>query len=177
MAETARSQGHPDWLQLIALFHELGAAVKVLDTHTGNQVELYDWTISSRSRVVGCKVPQRATFGEFHHLNTDEDDSRYNTDTGIYQEHCGLDNVFLQWTGSEYMYYLLKHNNTSLPKEALACLRYNLLGDFHEHNENNTIANKDDEDMLPFIKEFDALRRSVRLKCVDCEDLTVDECS
>lgn len=177
MAETARSEGHPDWLQLLALFHELGAAVKVLDTHTGNQAESYDWSISSRVRVVGCKVPSRATFREFQCLNTDGDDSRYNTDTGIYQEHCGLDNVLLQWTGNEYMYYLLKHNNTSLPNEALACLRYNLLGDFHEHNEYSVLMNKDDEDMLPFIQTFDALRRSVRLKCVDCADLSDEECS
>ena len=137
---------------------------------------IYDWTISSRSRVVGCKTPDRATFKEFRHLNMDEEDSRYNTDVGAYQANCGLENVFLLWTGCEYMYHLLRHNNVSLPEEALAMLRYCLLGDWHEHHEYSSITNADDEDMLPFIQEFDALRRRARLKCVDCEDLTDEEC-
>ena len=178
MAEIAREEGLPDWVQLIALIHELGEAVKVLDpSHTGEMAKsIYDWTISSRSRVVGCKTPDRATFKEFRHLNMDEEDSRYNTDVGAYQANCGLENVFLLWTGCEYMYHLLRHNNVSLPEEALAMLRYCLLGDWHEHHEYSSITNADDEDMLPFIQEFDALRRRARLKCVDCEDLTDEEC-
>lgn len=173
MAEIAREEGLPDWVQLIALFHELGEVVKVLDrSNTGSIAEsIYDWTISSRSRVVGCKIPQRATFSEFRHLNMDEEDS------GTYQANCGLDNVFLMWSGTEYMYYLLKHNDVSLPDEAFAMLRYFLLGDWHDHYEYQSLTNANDQDMLLFVQEFDALRRSVRLKCVDCDDLTDEQCT
>mmetsp|Transcript_22827 Transcript_22827/g.43048 ORF Transcript_22827/g.43048 Transcript_22827/m.43048 type:complete len:738 (-) Transcript_22827:300-2513(-) len=179
MAETAREEGLPDWVQLVALFHELGEAVKILDpSNTGQMADsIYDWTISSRSRVVGCKIPQCATFGEFRHLNMDEEDSRYNSDTGVYQANCGLENVFLMWSGCEYMYYLLKHNRTSLPEEVFAMIRFFLLGDWYEHGEYSSLVNADDEDMLPFLQEFDALRRSVRVKCLGCGNLTDDQCS
>lgn len=52
MAEAAREEGLPDWVQLVALFHELGESVKILDpSSTGEMAEsIYDWTISSRSR-------------------------------------------------------------------------------------------------------------------------------
>eukprot|EP00804_Cyclotella_cryptica_P004833 CCRYP_004917-RA/>CCRYP_004917-RA protein AED:0.13 eAED:0.13 QI:242/0.5/0.33/1/0.5/0.66/3/0/740 len=176
MAETAREEGFPDWVQLVALFHELGEAVKVLDPETKEMADsLYDWTISSRSRIVGCKVPDRASFSEFRHLNTDEVDSRYNTDVGAYSPHCGLEKVFLMWSGCEYMYHLLRHNSC-LPDEGLAMIRYFLLGDWHEHYEYSALTNEDDADVLPFVSEFDALRRRVRLKCMDCRDLSDDQC-
>lgn len=179
MAEIAREEGLPDWVQLLALFHELGEAVKVLDpSRTGDMANsIYDWTISSRSRVVGCKIPQRATFSEYRHLNMDEEDSRYNSDTGVYRANCGLEHVSLMWSGCEYMYYLMRHNKASLPEEFFAILRYFLLGDWHEHGEYSTLTNAYDDDMLPFIQEFDSLRRSVRLKCVDCGDLSDEQCN
>jgi inositol oxygenase len=176
MAETARDEGFPDWVQLVALFHELGEAVKVLDPATKDMAEsVYDWTISSRSRVVGCKVPDCASFQEFRHLNTDEDDLRYNSDVGAYSHNCGLDNVYLMWSGCEYTYHLLKHNG-SLPEEGLAMIRYFLLGDWHEQNQYRAITNEDDEDILPFVSEFDALRRRVRLKYMDFTDLSDEQC-
>merc|ERR1712194_173005 len=158
-------------------FHELGEAVKVLDpSKTGAMAEkIYDWTISSRSRVVGCKTPQRTTFQEFRHLNLDEDDSRYNSDTGTYQAKCGLDHVALMWSGCEYMYHLLKRNST-LPDEAVAAIRLSLLGDWHEHGEYSSLANSADAAVLPFVQDFDALRRKVRLECVDCANLTDTQC-
>lgn len=179
MAETAREEGLPDWVQLVALLHELGEAVKSLDPTTSVEIadSLYDWTISSRSRVVGCKAPQRATFGEFRHLNVDEEDSKYNSDRGVYETHCGLENVLLMWSGCEYMYHLLKHNHAALPEEGFAMIRYFLLGDWHEHNEYSCLTNEDDADVLPFVSEFDALRRRVRLKSVDCNDLSDEHCS
>lgn len=176
MAETAREEGLPDWVQLVALFHEIGEAVKVLDPGTKDMAEsVYDWTISSRSRIVGCRVPDRASFNEFRHLNLDTSDLRYSTEVGTYSPHCGLDNVFLMWSGCEYTYHLLKHNSC-LPEEGLAMIRYFVLGDWHEHNEYSALTNDDDMDVLPFVSEFDALRRRVRLRCMDCRDLSDEQC-
>lgn len=176
MAETARDEGLPDWVQLVALFHELGEAVKVLDPTTRDMAEsVYDWTISSRSRIVGCKAPGCASFNEFRHLNMDEEDSRYNTDVGTYSPHCGLDEVCLMWSGTEYTYHLLKHNSC-LPFEGLAMIRFFLLGDWYEQNQYRSLTNEDDEDVLPFVSEFDALRRRVRLRCMDFSDLSDEQC-
>ena len=180
MAETSREDGLPDWVQLIALFHGVGEAVKILDPgQTGATAEsFYDWTISSKSRIVGCKIPRRAIsyFGEFRHLNADENDPRFNSDTGVYQAHCGLENVLLIWSGCEYVYHLLRHNHATLPEEAYAMLRYFLLFDWHEHQEYSSLTNDVDDDMLLFIQEFCALRRRVKSSCVDCGDLTDDQC-
>ena len=178
MAEAARDEGLPDWVQLVALFHELGGAVKKLDPNsTGKLAEsIYDWTISARSRVVGCATPACATFSEFRHLNTDLLDARYSSDKGVYESNCGLDNVLLQWSGSEYVYHLLRHNHTALPTEALAMVRYFLLGDWHEHHEYTPITNEYDDDMLPWVSDFDRLRRKSRLECLDCADLSDEQC-
>ena len=176
MAETARDEGFPDWVQLVALFHELGETVKILDQETRDMAEsVYDWTLSSRSRVVGCKQPECASFNEFRHLNMDEDNPRYNTDVGVYTPHCGLDNVCLMWSGPEYTYHLLKHN-TCLPSEGLVMVRYALLGDWHEQNQYRALTNDDDADLLPFVSEFEALRRRVRLKYMDFSDLSDKQC-
>ncbi len=181
MAETAREEGLPDWVQLTALFHGVGEAVKILDPgQTGATAEsFYDWTISSRSRIVGCKIPRRAIsyFGEFLHLNADENDPRFNSDTGVYQAHCGLENVLLIWSGCEYVYHLLRYNHAALPIEAYAMLRYFLLVDWYEHHDYSSLTNDVDDDMLPFIQEFCALRRRVKSSCVDCGDLTDDQCN
>lgn len=179
MAEAAREEGLPDWVQLVALFHELGEAAKVLDPiNTGEMADsIYDWTISTRSRLVGCKVPDCASFREFRHLNTDSLDARYCTETGVYESNCGLDNALLLWSGPEFMYHLLHHNHTALPIEALAMIRYFLLGDWHEHHKYTSITNEHDDDMLPWVSDFDKLRRKTRLECLDCIDLSDEQCS
>ena len=108
-AETARLGGYPDWLQLISLMHGLAAVLKIVSKETLDEVEQegYDWTLSSHSRIVGCKAPEGCTFCEFRRLNPDETDDRYNSDLGLYEASCGLANSMLTWTGSEYMYYFL----------------------------------------------------------------------
>ncbi|KAL7500918.1 hypothetical protein ACHAWT_008971 [Skeletonema menzelii] len=179
MAEAARDEGLPDWVQLVALFHELGEAVKKLDpNNTGKMADsIYDWTISTRSRVVGCATPGCATFSEFRHFNTDLLDARYSSDKGVYESNCGLDNVLLQWSGSEYMYHLLRHNHTALPSEALAMVRYFLLGDWHEHHEYTSITNEYDDDKLQWVSDFDRLRRKTRLECLDYVDVSEEQCA
>ena len=176
-AEAARVEGLPDWVQLVALFHELGEAVKALDPATERMKDDYDWTISSRSRIVGCAIPDCATFSEFRYLNGDSRDFRYNTATGVYTPNCGLDTTVLMWSGPEYIYHLLRQNSTALPVEALAMIRYFLLGDWHEHLEYAHITNEDDDEMLPWVSDFDKLRRKIRLECLDCTDLSDEQCS
>jgi len=137
----------------------------------------YDWTITVRSRLVGCAAPTRANFSEFRTLNADERDARYNTSEGMYYHCCGLNNVLMAWTGPEYMYHMLKHNESLIPQEGLAMLRYFSLGDWHTHNEYQHLTNEDDAVLQPFVTEFDLLRRETRRICSSIDDMTDDECN
>lgn len=41
----------------------------------------------------------------------------------MYMPNCGLDNLMMSWGHDEYLYRVLKHNNSSLPEEALTMIR------------------------------------------------------
>jgi inositol oxygenase len=41
----------------------------------------------------------------------------------VYQEGCGLRNVYMSWGAAEYLYMLLVLNQTQLPEEALFMIR------------------------------------------------------
>eukprot|EP00546_Thalassionema_frauenfeldii_P021210 CAMPEP_0178899546 /NCGR_PEP_ID=MMETSP0786-20121207/2963_1 /TAXON_ID=186022 /ORGANISM="Thalassionema frauenfeldii, Strain CCMP 1798" /LENGTH=496 /DNA_ID=CAMNT_0020570421 /DNA_START=346 /DNA_END=1832 /DNA_ORIENTATION=+ len=158
-AEKARSEGLPDWVQLVALIHNLGVVISLLDTQTAADAEDgYNWTIASRSRVVGCAAPERASFSEYRKLNAE--DQYYSTPQGIYDVNCGLENVLLSWSGPEYMYSFMKYNGALLPDEGFYMLRYFCLGDWHTHDEYKQLTNEKDENMKTFVSEFDSLRRS-----------------
>jgi inositol oxygenase len=121
----------------------------------------YDWTICSHSRVVGCAAaPTGATFDEFRCLNADELDDRYSSPQGIYRPGCGMENVLLTWTGPEYMYHFMTHNNVSIPSEGFAVLRLFPLFDWHTLGGYEILANEDDVDVHPFVLDFDEMRRS-----------------
>jgi hypothetical protein len=47
----------------------------------------------------------------------------YSTAVGVYQEQCGLRNVYMSWGAAEYLYMLLVLNQTQLPEEALFMIR------------------------------------------------------
>jgi hypothetical protein len=171
-AELARKEGHPDWVQLVALIHGLAGALTCVglssstilasDESSSND-EDFDWTIYVDVRVMGCRSPSNTTFPEFRHLNPDELDSRYNTRIGLYHEHVGLENVLLSWTSSEYMTSMLQHNNVMLPKEALAILKLFPLVDWHSRGKHTTLSNTDDEELKPFVADFyDLCQRAQR---------------
>jgi len=172
-AEFARMEGHPDWAILLALIHELGRVVSCIETPPSEDNQKYDWTFAIRSRVLGCAPPSRTNFAEFRNL--DPDLSNAQSKIGIYQEHCGMENLFLSWTGPEYMYFMLKHNGASLPEEAFGVLRLFPLGDWHTHDEYLYFSSKVDNDMKDFVLEFDKMRKSVRRDCA--EDLSDIECN
>lgn len=179
-AEMLRKSGYPDWMQLTALIHEIGRVVYFLDTESAAEAEKegYDWTVSCRSRVVGCRAPARASFDEFRSLCPDETDDRYRSALGMYEEGCGLANVWLAWTGPEYVYHMLRHNGAVLPEEGMAILRLFPLGDWHCYGECGHLANEDDEDLREWVAEFDELRRRARRECtsIQREDLSDADC-
>jgi inositol oxygenase len=92
--------------------------------------------------VVGCSFSDKIIYPETFAENPDSHDQIYSTEYGIYQPHCGLDNVMLSWghdevgliisqnsseriidTWAQYLYHVLK-GQSSLPEEGLAMIRY-----------------------------------------------------
>jgi inositol oxygenase len=176
-AELFRNAGHPDWVQLIALVYSLAGVVNSIDMVTAVESENdYDWTISSRGRVVGCTPPASVAFGEFRSLNADEQDPRYSSLQGMYDLHCGFDNVLLAWTGPEYMYYMLKHNEVNVPDEGLKMLRLASLNDWHTNDAYSQFAKEDDEDMQLFVADFDELIRAARDETRNGNEMSINDC-
>jgi inositol oxygenase len=176
-AECFRKAGHPDWVQFLGLVYTLGGIMILVDAECAAASEDdYDWTIPSQSRVVGCAAPDSVIFGEFRSLNADEHDPRYNTPTGMYGLHCGLDNVLLSWTGPEYMYFLLRHNHVDIPEEGLKMLRLASLSDWHTHNVYTHLVDLEDEEIQSFAADFDDLLAEALRQTLCGDELTQDEC-
>ena len=190
VAEQFRCNGHPDWLCLVALVHELGRCVRVVEKREGiggdqnrnDDKDDYDWTVACRSRVIGCSPPTRASVvglhDEFRTLCHDEEDPLYSTELGAYEQGCGLSNVLMQWTGPEYIYFMLRHNGAMLPELALQIIRYFSLSDWHRRGEYSNLTNTSDESIRDIVSDFDEARRIARRECVreNVSELSDSDC-
>ena len=152
--------------------HELA---RVIPSSCKSQEDSFDWTLTSRTRVVGCQASKNCKFSEFRTFCPDFKKSQYNSKFGIYEPNCGFENVTFMWTGPEYLYQMLTSNSFVAPPEALSVLRLFLLDDWHSRNEYNYLANDDDIEIRALVAEFDALRKSIRHKCT--QELSDEECS
>lgn len=176
-AEFLRNAGHPDWLQLIALVYGLAGVLKCVDVETAAScADNFDWTLPARSRVVGCASPSSVVFGEFHSLNDDERDPRYQSEEGVYQHQCGLDNVMLTWSGPEYMYHMLKHNGVFLPEEGFRVLRLASLSDWHTRGVYSHLADESDLESQALIADFDECYLQAKAEARVTGELSVEEC-
>lgn len=158
-AEGIRKAGHPDWLQLTGLVHDMGKIMFLWGTNedgqdgyspTGKQ-----WALGGDTFVVGCQIPDDAVvFPEFNRLNPDMQDSRYNTKYGIYQPQCGIDNLMFAWGHDEYMYRMLVANNCTLPREALDMIRYHSAYPWHDKGAYKHLMAEEDEERIQWVKLF-----------------------
>ncbi|XP_054941350.1 inositol oxygenase isoform X4 [Physeter macrocephalus] len=105
-------KAHPDkdWFHLVGLLHDLG---KVLALAGEPQ-----WAVVGDTFPVGCRPQGSVLFCDSTFQdNPDLQDPRYSTELGMYQPHCGLENVLMSWGHDEYMYQMMKFNSFSLPPE------------------------------------------------------------
>ena len=65
------------------------------------------WALGGDTWVAGCRIPDSAVMPEFNKLNPDMANDKYNTELGIYQPHCGLENVKFAYGHDEYMYQMM----------------------------------------------------------------------
>jgi len=142
-AEAIRADGHPDWMVLTGLIHDLG---KVLCLFGEPQ-----WAVVGDTFPTGCPYSSRIVYSEFFALNPDYRRTEFRTGTGIYEENCGLSNVHLSWGHDEYLYHLLKDY---LPEPAQYMIRYHSFYAWHREGEYGYLQDDTDRAMLPWVKKF-----------------------
>jgi inositol oxygenase len=142
-AEAVRSDGHPRWMVLTGLIHDLG---KILCLFGEPQ-----WAVVGDTFPVGCKFSDRIVFPEFFAENPDSRVPEFQTKCGIYAEGCGLDNVHLSWGHDEYLYHVVKHY---LPSEGLAMIRYHSCYPIHREGEYSYLMNDEDRRLMDWVRQF-----------------------
>jgi inositol oxygenase len=84
-SEAIRRDGHPDWMVLTGLLHDMG---KVLCLFGEPQ-----WAVVGDTFPVGCSHSDKIVYPEFFAQNPDTANPAYNTKYGVYSPNCGLRNV------------------------------------------------------------------------------------
>lgn len=149
-AEAIRAE-HPDneWLQLTGLLHDMGKMLCFLPDQ-----KLEQWAVVGDTFPVGCKHDPSIVFHEFFVDNPDTKDVKLNSEYGIYEPHCGFDNVHFSYGHDEYFYQVLIHNKCTLPKPALMITRYHSFYPWHNKGAYKHLENDEDRENLKWILEF-----------------------
>jgi inositol oxygenase len=142
-AEAIRAHGHPDWMVLVGLVHDMG---KVLCLFGEPQ-----WAVVGDTFPVGCAYSNRIVFSGFFNLNPDYKNPAYNTKFGIYEPGCGLRNVHMSWGHAEYVYQMMKDY---LPEPALYMLRYQSFYAWHRDAAYDYLLDDHDMEMFGWVKLF-----------------------
>jgi inositol oxygenase len=142
-SEAIRADGHPDWMVLTGLLHDMG---KVLCLFGEPQ-----WAVVGDTFPVGCAHSDRIVYPEFFENNPDSKDGRYNTKYGVYEPNCGLRNVHMSWGHDEYVYHMVKDY---LPEPGLYMLRYHSFYAQHRENAYDHLMDDHDREMFKWVKLF-----------------------
>ena len=142
-SEAIRRDGHPDWMVLAGLMHDMG---KVLCLFGEPQ-----WAVVGDTFPVGCAYSDKVVYPEFFSANPDFNNPEYNTKLGVYTEGCGLRNVHMSWGHDEYVYNMMKDH---LPEPALYMLRYHSFYAWHREGAYSHLLDDHDRDMLKWVNLF-----------------------
>ncbi|KAL1856948.1 hypothetical protein VTK73DRAFT_8164 [Phialemonium thermophilum] len=146
-AEAIRRDGKPRWMQLTGLIHDLGKLMVFFEGAQGQ------WDVVGDTFPVGCRFDERIIYHESFAGNPDSTHPVYSTQYGIYGPGCGLDNVMLSWGHDEYLYHVVKDQST-LPPEALAMIRYHSFYPWHKEGAYRELMEPKDWDMLKAVQAF-----------------------
>jgi inositol oxygenase len=142
-AEAIRADGHPRWFILTGLIHDLG---KVLCLFGEPQ-----WAVVGDTFPVGCRYSDKVVFPEFFGENPDFDVALYQTECGIYEPGCGLDQVQMSWGHDEYLYHVVKDY---LPEPGLMMIRYHSFYAAHREGAYAHLMNETDERRMDWVRAF-----------------------
>jgi inositol oxygenase len=142
-SEAIRKDGHPDWMVMVGLLHDLG---KVLCLFGEPQ-----WAVVGDTFPVGCAFSDKIVYSEFFKENPDYNNERFNTKYGVYSPNCGLKNVHMSWGHDEYIYHMVKDY---LPEPALYMLRYHSFYSQHKEQAYDHLMNEHDHEMFKWVALF-----------------------
>ncbi|MDE3212093.1 MAG: inositol oxygenase [Bacteroidota bacterium] len=142
-SEAIRRDGHPDWMILTGLMHDMG---KVLCLFGEPQ-----WAVVGDTFPVGCAYSDKVVYPEFFINNPDFSNDAYNSKFGVYQQGCGLRNIHMSWGHDEYVYHMMKDY---LPEEGLYMLRYHSFYAWHREGEYSYLMDDHDREMLKWVQLF-----------------------
>ncbi|MFZ4629362.1 MAG: inositol oxygenase family protein [Blastocatellia bacterium] len=142
-AEAIRMDGHPRWFILAGLIHDTGKMLSIFGEP--------QWAVVGDTFPVGCQFSEKIVYPEFFAENPDSRHPVYSTPNGIYEPHCGLDNVHFSWGHDEYLYLVTRDY---LPKEALWMLRYHSAYPVHQAGAYTHLLGPEDAEILKWVKAF-----------------------
>jgi len=142
-SEAIRRDGHPDWMVLVGLMHDMG---KVLCLFGEPQ-----WAVVGDTFPVGCAYSDKIVYPEFFKNNPDYDHPVYKTQYGVYEKGCGLRNVDMSWGHDEYVYQIMKDR---IPEEGLYMLRYHSFYAWHREGQYDYLMDDHDRQMLKWVQLF-----------------------
>ena len=142
-SEAIRHDGHPDWMILTGLMHDMG---KVLCLFGEPQ-----WAVVGDTFPVGCAYSDKIVYPKFFKENPDYTTNAYNSRIGVYEKGCGLRNVHMSWGHDEYIYHMLKDY---IPEEGLYMLRYHSFYAWHREGEYSHLLDDHDREMLKWVNLF-----------------------
>jgi inositol oxygenase len=142
-AEAIRRDGHPRWFQLTGLIHDCG---KVLCSYGEPQ-----WAVVGDTFPTGCRWNEKIVYHEYFAWNPDSSIPEYQTENGVYEPHCGLDNVVMSYGHDEYLYQVVK---PYLPDEALAMIRYHSCYPIHKEHGYAHLMTKRDHELMDWVRKF-----------------------
>jgi inositol oxygenase len=142
-SEAIRADGHPDWMIMVGLIHDMG---KVLCLFGEPQ-----WAVVGDTFPVGCAHSEKVVYPEFFGQNPDSQSEKFKSTYGVYEPNCGLRNVTMSWGHDEYVYQMMKD---SLPESALYMLRYHSFYAWHREGAYEYLLDDHDREMLKWVKLF-----------------------
>ena len=142
-SEAIRNDGHPDWMVLVGLIHDMG---KVLCLFGEPQ-----WAVVGDTFPVGCAYSDKIVYPEFFRENPDANNRTYQDKFGVYTENCGLDKVHMSWGHDEYVYHMMKDY---IPEPGLYMLRYHSFYSQHRENAYPHLMNEKDHEMFKWVSLF-----------------------
>ena len=145
-AEAIRRDGKPRWFQLTGLIHDLGKLLFFFGAEG-------QWDVVGDTFPVGCAFDEKIIYPGTFENNPDSKDPIYSTKHGIYTPGCGMDNIMLSWGHDEYLYHIAKEQS-KLPDEALAMIRYHSFYPWHSEGAYSWMMNEKDIKMLEAVKAF-----------------------
>jgi inositol oxygenase len=142
-AEAIRAADQPRWFIVTGLVHDLG---KILCLFGEPQ-----WAVVGDTFPVGCRWSPTIVHSHLFRDNPDAAVPEYQTQYGMYEPGCGLDDVHMSWGHDEYIYHVVKDR---LPVEALYMLRYHSFYPWHKEGAYTYLTNDTDRRMLNWVRAF-----------------------